>query len=78
MSNEDRRIDDAGPDVLRASVKGDSIDELKLAALDHARRLYGDDVSLSIEGVSDLYVAPVSGKFIATVRVRCLNLPEGF
>ncbi len=56
-----------------------SIPLLKAAALDEARALYGEDAQLQLEGVSD--VANVrftqeSGRFTATVLVRCLNLPE--
>lgn len=75
--DQDKRLD--GPDVLSASVYGNDIDGLKLAALDQARKLYGPDAPLQIEDIGNLYNSSSSrGAFHATITVRCLKLPEGW
>jgi hypothetical protein len=76
--DQDKRLD--GPDVLHALSHGDTIDEIKLAALDEARALYGDDAPLQIEQVGSLNtgVRRSKGRFFAYVIVRCLQLPEGW
>jgi hypothetical protein len=66
-----------GPDVLDARAYGDTIPEIKLAALDVARELYGPDARLRIEHVSGIATAIATDKkFWATVTVRCLSLPD--
>lgn len=75
--DQDKRLD--GPDMLSASVYGDNIDALKLAALDEARKLYGPDVPLQIEEVWGFRTSTSSrGAFHAYVTVRCLQIPEGW
>ena len=78
MNEQDKRTD--GPDVLVATSYGDSIDAIKLAALDEARALYGEDAALQIERVSSIQTAVCRsrGRFCAFVTVRCLQLPEGW
>ena len=67
----------SGPDILNARVQADSIPQMKLAALDQARELYGPDAQLRIVGLDEIYTShsPEDGKFWTTVTVRCLNLP---
>jgi hypothetical protein len=67
-----------GPDVLLARVQGNSIADLKLAALDQARELYGPDAQLRIVGLDNIATGtfPEDGKFRTTVTVRCLNFPD--
>ena len=68
-----------GPDVYRARVFGDSMPELKAAALDKALRFYGPKAQLQVLGVRDVAsraLADGEGHTTATVYVRCLNLPE--
>jgi hypothetical protein len=76
--DQDKRLD--GPDVLYALSHGDTIDAIKLAALDEARALYGEDAPLRIERVGSLNTAVrrSKGRFFAEVTVRCLELPEGW
>lgn len=75
MSEQEQRL--GGPDVLFAVVHGNSIPELKMAALDKARDLYGPDAQLQIERVENVATSVAAeGSFRAYVYVRCLNLPE--
>jgi hypothetical protein len=69
---------EGGPDVLLARVQGNSIADLKLAALDQARELYGPDAELRIVGLDNIATStfPEDGKFRTTVTVRCLNFPD--
>ena len=78
MNEQDKRTD--GPDVLVAQSYGDSIDAIKLAALDEARALYGEDSPLRIEHVSSVQTSIMrrKGRFCAFVTIRCLQLPEGW
>lgn len=75
---------EAGPDMFTATAYGNSMDELKLAALDLARGFYGAEAPLQIEGVgpveatNPLGVARGRGRYNAPVRIRCLRLPEGW
>ena len=67
MNEQDKCI--GGPDVLIALAYGDSIDVIKLAALDEARALYGEDVPLQIErvGTMSTAVSRHKGRFYARV-----------
>lgn len=68
---------EAGGDMLGATVRGDSVSELKAAALLKAAELWGPDADLAIESVGSVGTALGSrGRFIATVYVRCLNYAE--
>ena len=73
MSDETRT--DYGEDVLSAIVKAENIPALKMAALDKARRLWGPDARLEIEGMRDIHSSPFTGSlnFFATVIVRNLD-----
>ena len=75
MSEQEQQL--SGPDVLLASVYGDDIPALKMAALDAAHELYGPDAVLRIEHVGTIQTTLSSkGKFFTQVQVRCLNLPD--
>lgn len=68
-----------GPDVLTARVHGDSIPELRGAALIEGAALWGEAADLEAESVRDVVTSmPGSrrGRFHARVRVRCLNYAE--
>jgi hypothetical protein len=68
-----------GPDVLTARVYGDTIPELRLAALIEGAALWGETADLAVEGVADVDTSmPGSrrGRFNARVRVRCLSYAE--
>lgn len=72
------------PDVFTAFAYGDSVEAIKMAALDQARGFYGAEVPLQIEGVGSPRatrlpsVARSRGRYSAQVVVRCLRLPEGW
>jgi hypothetical protein len=72
----------AGPDLLAATCYGDGIDAIKAAALERARKLYGPDAPLAIETAGTIYSSLTSARpgrmYNAEIRVRCLDLPEGF
>lgn len=66
-----------GPDILVAHVHGDSIPELRGAALIEAAALWGETAESEVEGVSGVETwRGTRGRFAARVRVRCLNYAE--
>jgi hypothetical protein len=68
-----------GPDVLVARAWGDSVPELRGAALIEGAALWGETADLEAESVRDVATSmPGSrrGRFNAYVRVRCLNYAE--
>lgn len=71
-----------GPDVLRAFAYGNDITEIKMAALDQARELYGEKALLRVESMGHVGTSAgwtpggKGGRFCAHVYIRCLNLPE--
>ena len=68
-----------GPDVLVACVHGDTIPELRGAALIEGAALWGETADLTVERVGDLVTSmsgSCRGRFRARVRVRCLNYAE--
>jgi hypothetical protein len=68
----------SGPDILEASVNGDSIPEMEAAALLLAACLYGPEAKLEVVGTGTVrtYHRAVGERFTASVRVRCLNYDE--
>jgi hypothetical protein len=76
---DEQQIRQGGPDTFRAKAHGNSIPQIKLAALDKARELYGADAALRIEGLEEISTSwgdSEDGKFWTWVTIRCLNLPE--
>lgn len=66
-----------GPDFLDAFVYGNSIPELRSAALAEAEALWGEKADAAVEGVGTIHTASSArGSFNATVTVRCLNYAE--
>jgi hypothetical protein len=71
-----------GPDVLRAFAYGNGITEIKMAALDQARELYGEKAMLKVEAMGHVGTAACwtpggeQGRFCAYVYIRCLDLNE--
>ena len=68
-----------GPDILVTSVWGDSIPELAGAALIEGAALWGEGAALAVERVADVHTSmrgSARGRFVARVRVRCLNYAE--
>lgn len=72
----------SGPDLLTVTCYGDDPDAVQAAALARARKLYGPDAPLAVEAVSTVHTYLISSRpgrtSYAEVRVRCLDLPEGF
>jgi hypothetical protein len=70
-----------GPDVLRAFAYGNDINEIKMAALDQARELYGEKALLRVESMGHVGTAACwipgdkGGRFCAYVYIRCLSVP---
>jgi hypothetical protein len=68
-----------GPATLLARVAGNSIPELKLAALDQAREFYGPEAELRVTGLEKVRTNWAAedgeGKWWTTATVECLNLP---
>jgi hypothetical protein len=63
-----------GGDVLAASVYGNSIPELREAALARARGLYGPRADLAVESIGTIGTSfSIRGQFHAQVDVRCVN-----
>ena len=72
----------SGPDLLTVTCYGDGIEAIKATALARAARLYGPDAPLAIEATGTVHTTLIGARagreFYAEVRVRCLDLPEGF
>jgi hypothetical protein len=70
------------PDLLAVTCYGDSIETIRAIALARARKLYGEAAPLSVEAIGTVHATLIGARagreFYAEVRVRCLDLPEGF
>lgn len=73
----------AGPDVLRAMVTADDAPALQAGGLAMARRLYGGEAALRVEGIGTIIDRTVREdgtvryRFSAEVTVRCLDFDWG-
>ena len=67
-----------GGDRLQADVRGNSIPELRAAALEEAAELWGPGAQIEVESVGTVYTCSRAGypAFSACVYVRCLNYAE--
>lgn len=67
------------PDVLIAHVYGDSIPEIRGAALIEGAALWGEKADLAVEGIDTVRTSAAGnprGRFRTAVSVRCLNYAE--
>lgn len=64
-------------DLMNGNFWGNSIPQIKMAALDRARELYGPQAELQIEDIgTDHSANGYSHRFFADVEVRCMNYSE--
>lgn len=64
----------AGPDLLDATGRGDTLPEMRAIAMAKARKLYGDDAELRVEDAGR--VRSYGTGFTCVFTIRCLNFPR--
>lgn len=63
-----------GPDLLEATGRGETLPEMRAAAMAKARALYGQDAELRVESAGRIRTYGTG--FICMFTIRCLNFPR--